>query len=61
MGDRPAPPDRDSDDREPDDRDRDAPQSPPVKIQPVKERVGESPDNLRRRQSWFRKRTGEPG
>jgi hypothetical protein len=33
---------------------------PPAKIKPVKERVGESAGNLRRRQAWFRKRTSDP-
>jgi hypothetical protein len=32
---------------------------PPVKIQPVKKRVGEGRDNLRRRSSWFRKRSSD--
>jgi len=30
---------------------------PPAKIRPVKKRIGEGHGNLRRRQSWFRKRT----
>jgi len=59
MGDRP-PPRPDSEDR---DKDRDAGgksrDAPPVKIRPVKKRIGEGHGNLRRRQSWFRKRTGD--
>jgi hypothetical protein len=56
VDERPAPPDDDSEDRNGEDRN---PETPPAKIQPAKERVGERPDNLRRRQSWFRKRTAD--
>jgi hypothetical protein len=28
-------------------------------VQPSRERIGEGPDNLRRRGDWFQKRTGQ--
>jgi hypothetical protein len=59
MDEPPAPPDRDTDDRDADGNHRHAQPPPPAKIQPVKKRIGEGPDNLRRRQSWFRKRTDD--
>jgi hypothetical protein len=59
MAEPPAPPDHDPDDRDDDGDNPDPQQPPPAMIQPVKEQIGEGADNLRRRQSWFRKRTAD--
>jgi hypothetical protein len=40
-------------------RDENPPEPPPAKITPVKERIGENADNLRRRRAWFRKRSSD--
>ena len=34
--------------------------SQPVDIRPVQKKVGEDDDNLKRREKWFRRRTGSP-
>ena len=31
---------------------------PTVPIKPVKKKIGEPPDNLRRREEWYQRRTG---
>jgi hypothetical protein len=41
--------------------DKQASERPPVAIKPVKQKVGEGPKNLRRREEWFQRRTsGRP-
>ncbi len=30
-------------------------------VKPARKKIGETPDNLRRRGEWFRRRTGESG
>jgi len=61
MGARPPRSDRDTAARDAKSRDAGGAkrevQRPPAKIRPVKKRIGEGHGNLRRRESWFRKRT----
>jgi hypothetical protein len=35
-----------------------APAPSPASVKPVKKKVAEGPDNLRRREAWFQRRTG---
>jgi hypothetical protein len=55
----PDDPQPDGDDNEPAKRDeQERPEPGESPLRPVKERIGEGGDNLRRRESWFRKRSG---
>lgn len=42
-------------------RQRPAPAAEPARITPLKERIGEGPGNLGRREEWFRRRSGGTG
>jgi len=62
MGDQRARPHRDSGDRDATNRDaggKTGDRPAPAKIRSVKKRIGEGRGNLRRRESWFRKRTSD--
>jgi hypothetical protein len=36
-----------------------AAERPPTSIKPVKKKIGEASGNLRRREAWYQRRTGE--